>query len=947
MHKSCIAVLAVCALLLLSSVDAADDFDGVVAGWDVNNGRVLLSELGCIACHDAGDKAAAIGKKQAPNLSAVGSRVTPQYLRKFLSQPHATKAGTTMPDVMHGLSDEQREESVDVLVHYLASRGELIDQQASGASLGEIERGRTLFHTVGCVACHQPIDPPSKHLIDEGLTDEEEDETATPQDDRPSVPLPQLAMKTTVDELARFLLDPHKVRPSGRMPSLSLTSNEARAIAAYLLRDQYTEEKKAPGAGVGFAFYRGSFPNSADLAKATPEFEGQLPQIDLKKALAAIPSKQKPNTNFGVRFFGLLEAPEDGEYLFWLKSDDGSVVNINGERVVDNDGVHAPAVKEGKVNLRKGRHEFELAFSQAGGGYEMTFQWQPPGKKLQPLADGVLLNQAAAMIPVGTIDFQVDAKKAEQGRELFAKLRCASCHDVGEEIDLPKNTMPLAQLNVGSKQGCLSATPAGGLPKYDFNEKQITALQQALTAVKSKPVSDAPADALHLTMTRMNCYACHQRGDVGGPSTAKSDYFVYERVVDLGDEGRLPPPLHDVGAKLTEDGFHDMLFGGEKYRTYMATRMPQFGKDNIGQAVDLFEKADAGKVPSHKPDFSPRLVDDGRFLMGNKALSCINCHAWGEERLPGAEGMDLLKAPRRLKPSWFHAWLKDPQSMRPGTRMPSAWPQGQTFFKDIQGGKVDAQIDAVWAYLSVGPKGGFPPGLSPDDDSMLVPSDEPIVFRTFGDKISAHTILVGFRQRTHMAFDANRIRTVAAWTGAFVTTKHAWDGRAGQYATFPSNDVVWLADGPAFATLESDTQAWPDDKPRGGKIGSNRTPDGWKFKGYRLDEERVPTFLYEIGDMKVAERPSTGFLRDAALLRRDFTFTAKNAPQNLFFRAAVGDSIESKDGSYVVDEKLTFDIKSPSNVKPFVREVGGKKELLVPIQFAKSGELEMSVEMKW
>ena len=121
-------------------------------------------------------------------------------------------------------------------------------------------------------------------------------------------------------------------------------------------------------------------------------------------------------------------------------------------------------------------------------------------------------------------------------------------------------------------------------------------------------------------------------------------------------------------------------------------------------------------------------------------------------------------------------------------------------------------------------------------------------FGTFADKISAHTILVGFRQRTHMAFDANRIRTAAAWTGSFVTTKHAWDGRAGQYATFPSNDVVWMPDGPTFATLESDTQAWPLDKPKGGKIGSNRTPDGWRFRGYRLDKERVcrPSFMTSI-----------------------------------------------------------------------------------------------------
>ena len=52
-----------------------------------------------------------------------------------------------------------------------------------------------------------------------------------------SVPLGNLAMKTTVDQLAAFLLDPLKVRPGSRMPSSGLSKGEAYAIATYLLRD--------------------------------------------------------------------------------------------------------------------------------------------------------------------------------------------------------------------------------------------------------------------------------------------------------------------------------------------------------------------------------------------------------------------------------------------------------------------------------------------------------------------------------------------------------------------------------------------------------------------------------------------------------------------------------------------------------------------------------------
>ncbi len=955
MNATYYAALAALLTVAIAYPVQADNTAGVVAGWDSNDGRLLLGELKCACLPRAGKNADYLADKQAPNLSQVGARVTPQYLRKLLANPRATKPGTTMPDLLHGMTEKQRGDAVEELTHYLATLGGPIDQRASGASLGEISHGRELFHTVGCVACHQPQDPPPKHKIDEAAADDEEavqGAVGEAASGKRSVPLPPLAMKTTVDQLAAFLHDPLAVRASGRMPSLNLQPGEGRSIAAYLLREQYTKDQTAPGSGVGFAFYNGGHPAAASLTDAKPDFEGQLPQINLQQALKTVPTKdgKPPKSNFGVRFFGLLEVPADGAYRFWTKSDDGSIITINGQRVVDNDGQHPPTEKEGKIELRKGRHQFEVAFVQGGGGFELAVLWQPPGaKERSPIMGGVLLNQAAAMIPQGIVDFKVDPAKAERGRELFAKLGCAACHETGEKFEHLVKAMPMAQLNPALAHGCLSETPAGGLPKYDLNKKQIAAMREAFAVLKKGPPKETPAEHLHFVMNTMNCYACHQRGDIGGPEAAKADYFVYEKVVDLGDEGRLPPPLDDVGAKLTAEGFGDMMFAGQRYRTYMATRMPQFGKQNTGPLVYLFTKADEGKYPSHEPEFSPRLVDDGRFLMGNKALSCINCHAWGEHRLPGAEGMDLLASPRRLQPSWFHAWLKDPQAMRPGTRMPTAWPQGKSFFADIQGGKVDPQIDAIWAYLSVGEKGGFPPGLSPDDATQLVPSDEPIVFRTFLDKVSAHAILVGFRQRTHMAFDANRIRTVVAWTGPFINTKPVWDGRAGQYAQITSNDQVWLPDGPAFAALESDAAPWPVDKPKQ-RLGSNRTPEDWRFRGYRLDDARVPTFLYDIGELHVQETPGVEFLRDSAALTRTFRFAAKAAPEKLFFRAAAGKTIVEKGGVFHVDDKLRVRIASPSGVKPFVREVDGGQELLLPVKLVKRNddqELTFTIEMMW
>jgi len=41
---------------------------------------------------------------------------------------------------------------------------------------------------------------------------------------------------------------------------------------------------------------------------------------------------------------------------------------IDGKLVVDNDGVHGANEKEGEIALKKGMHQIELLYFQAGGG---------------------------------------------------------------------------------------------------------------------------------------------------------------------------------------------------------------------------------------------------------------------------------------------------------------------------------------------------------------------------------------------------------------------------------------------------------------------------------------------------------------------------------------------------------------------------------------------------
>src|SRR5688572_2177829 len=125
------------------------------AGNDfVAAGKLLLGELNCTSCHQADPSlATAIQHKPAPVLDTVGSRVQPQYLLKFLADPLATKPGTTMPHVLAGLPDEERASVAEALVHFLATTGQVAHTNPLRQA---VDRGEQLFHSVGCVACHDP-----------------------------------------------------------------------------------------------------------------------------------------------------------------------------------------------------------------------------------------------------------------------------------------------------------------------------------------------------------------------------------------------------------------------------------------------------------------------------------------------------------------------------------------------------------------------------------------------------------------------------------------------------------------------------------------------------------------------------------------------------------------------------------------------------------------------
>ena len=901
----CLAVLCSRALFAAEAVITPHP---LVAGFErfhatagnsdaVSGGLLLLGELNCVSCHQGDEAIAAlVQKKQAPILDEVGSRVRPEFLREFLMNPQRSKPGTTMPNLFAGTADEERAQKVEALVHFLASTGQLLE---AGPISPAIRRGEKLFHEVGCVACHNPRREKASPLAH-------------------SIPLPEpMEAKYSLPSLIGFLKEPLHTRPSGRMPELNLSDEEARDMASFLLRNLQAEGQ------IEYAYYEGDWQKLPDFKTLSPAATGKTTGFDVNVG--------QPN-HFAVVFKATMRAEKDGKYTFHLSSDDGSRLKIDGQEVISLDGIHAMSSQSGSAQLQAGLHTIEAEYFEQGGEQELRIEFQGPGIKRQAL-------EFAVIDPAPRSDtqpkFAVDAGLAETGRQLFQSLGCASCHQLRMADQLLASTKvsrPLRELSGAG--GCLSPSPRG-VPDFQLSEQQRTTLTQALEAWRGGTVETlTSAQSINATMTAFNCYACHVRGEVGGVEEPRNALFLSNQP-EMGDEGRIPPHLNGVGAKLKPEWLRRVFDRGAKDRPYMFTRMPKFGVENVGHLTAAFQEADPAIAQSEmQADNDHRhLLAAGRMLVGAEGFSCIKCHIWGKVPSTGIQSIDMTTMARRLNEDWFQSYMLDPQVYRPGTRMPAAWPQGQVLLPNLLDGKAATQIHAVWRYLRDGDQAVMPIGLG-SNPIVLTAYDETVVYRNFIEGAGPRAIGVGYPEQVNLAFDANNLRVALLWHGAFIDASLHWQGRGSGFQSPLGDNILKLPDAVSFAVLDSSATPWPT---------KTAKELGYHFRGYRLGTQRRPTFLYSVHDVQVEDELEPIGKEPFTPVRRSLSISSSTPAPNLWYRAAVGQKIESAaDDWYTIDGSWKVRVTDSARL----RESAGQVELLVPVQL-QDGKARIEQEYVW
>ena len=128
-----------------------------------------------------------------------------------------------------------------------------------------------------------------------------------------------------------------------------------------------------PQPGCAYTYHVGAFTCTADVLASPIVSRGTLPQ----PSLAGAPAED----HFGYVFIGLIDVPSEGLWEFAVASDDGAVLYIDGEKVVDNDGSHSAFLATGQIPLRKGLHAFQLPYLEDYEGQSLKWGWKAPGGK--------------------------------------------------------------------------------------------------------------------------------------------------------------------------------------------------------------------------------------------------------------------------------------------------------------------------------------------------------------------------------------------------------------------------------------------------------------------------------------------------------------------------------------------------------------------------------------
>ena len=161
-------------------------------------------------------------------------------------------------------------------------------------------------------------------------------------------------------------------------PSITVSVDFKKAVLNEPVKSQSVKK------GIAFDYFERFFVTTDDLDITKPLFSGTADLISVKNA--------PRETYYGYRYNGYINIPKDGIYEFFLVSNDGSKLYIDGMELIENDANHGAIEEPGKVALKSGLHKILVKYFQCGGGKALKVSWAGPGIAKEEIPDSVLFH---------------------------------------------------------------------------------------------------------------------------------------------------------------------------------------------------------------------------------------------------------------------------------------------------------------------------------------------------------------------------------------------------------------------------------------------------------------------------------------------------------------------------------------------------------------------------
>lgn len=550
-----------------------------------------------------------------------------------------------------------------------------LDVQKFAEDAPLLAEGQRLFEQIGCTGCH----------LVQGY------------ENIPKVAPSLMKISAKVDPswMVRWIENPHEFRPRTRMPNFELKPEDAVSIAAYIWSQSKEEGDKWAQAHPLPAGVRDGDANAVAKGKQLVDSIGCKGCHGFAEGEFSTPLGQNKDLIPNLRD---IAAKTNPRWIYhWIKNPRG----------YDSDTT-MPSLR--------------LSDDEAGAvtAYLMTL-----GSKADPIA-GIEAKLA-------------DPSNIKRGEGLVRKWGCFGCHDIkgmekesriGAELTTfgSKTVEELAFGNrtdvkhtwddwtfhkLKSPRGYATPRVEQLMPQFNLADEDIHALRILLGGFRDRKVGERyQADrGLRVQqvvegrrlMQQYNCVGCHEIENRGG--------FVKKYYED--NPTLTPPPLNGEGEKVQSPWFFAFLKAPIILRPWLEIRMPTFGfsDDHANKLVNYFNGLSKVEIPYTYFDdrrIPAEHIEAGRIMASRDYFDCFSCHMQGGKTPEGPKdgwAPDLALARQRLNPSWIVKWLKDPQKVQPGTKMPSFYPGGPD---DILGGKEDLQIEALRDYLMTLGRGAAP-----------------------------------------------------------------------------------------------------------------------------------------------------------------------------------------------------------------------------------------------